>query len=260
MIKWWGNKNRDVLTMFFYFFVLGLIIGSFLNVCIYRMPKNESVVFPSSHCPHCRTKLASWDLVPLFSYLWLKGRCRYCQCPISWRYPVVELLTGLLFIALYAYFGLNLLLVKYLTLICLLMVISFIDLEYYLIPNRLILVISGAGVLLNFFTRELTISSIIWGVLAPAGILFLLAALSKGGMGGGDIKLAGAAGLFLGWPQSLLALFLACFLGGFFGLILLIFRLKKRKDPLPFAPFLSGGIIFTVFFGQALLKWYFSQW
>jgi len=246
--------------MFFYFFILGLVTGSFFNVCIYRLPRKESVVFPPSRCPLCQTRLTPRDLVPLFSYLWLKGRCRYCQGRISWRYPAVELLTGLLFMMLYAHFGLNLLLVKYLILICFLMVISFIDLEYYLIPDRLILFMLGMGILLNFFTRELPISSILWGVLVPAGILFLLAVLSKGGMGGGDIKLAGAAGLFLGWPQSLLALFLACFLGGIFGLILLIFHLKKRKDPLPFAPFLSGGIILTVFFGQVFLIWYFSQW
>ena len=243
--------------MFFYFFILGLITGSFFNVCIYRLPRKESVVFPPSRCPLCQTRLTPRDLVPLFSYLWLKGRCRYCKGRISWHYPAVELLTGLLFIVLYAHFGLNLLLVKYLILICFLMVISFIDLKHYLIPDQLILLMLGTGILLNFFTRELPISSILWGVLVPAGMLFLLAVLSKGGMGGGDIKLAGAAGLFLGWPQSLLALLLASFLGSIFGLTLLIFRLKKRKDPLPFAPFLSGGIVLTVFFGQNLLKWYF---
>ncbi|GAB6274672.1 MAG: A24 family peptidase [Peptococcaceae bacterium] len=243
--------------MFFYFFILGLITGSFFNVCIYRLPRKESVVFPPSRCPLCQMRLAPRDLVPLFSYLWLKGRCRYCKGRISWHYPAVELLTGLLFIVLYVHFGLNLLLVKYLILICFLMVISFIDLKHYLIPDQLILLMLGTGILLNFFTRELPISSILWGVLVPAGMLFLLAVLSKGGMGGGDIKLAGAAGLFLGWPQSLLALLLASFLGSIFGLTLLIFRLKKRKDPLPFAPFLSGGIVLTVFFGQNLLKWYF---
>ncbi|HAG08834.1 MAG TPA: prepilin peptidase [Desulfotomaculum sp.] len=240
------------------FFISGLITGSFFNVCIYRLPRKESVVFPPSRCPLCQTRLTPRDLVPLFSYLWLKGCCRYCQGRISWRYPAVELLTGLLFMMLYAHFGFNLWLVKYLILTCLLMIISFIDLEHYFIPDQLILLMLGTGILLNFFTRELPIPSILWGMLVLAGTLFLLAALSKGGMGGGDIKLAGAAGLFLGWPQSLLALFLAGFLGGIFSLILLIFQLKKRKDPLPFAPFLSGGIILTVFFGQALLKWYFS--
>ena len=244
----------------FLFFILGLVIGSFLNVCIFRLPRRESVVFPPSHCPLCQTKLIPRDLLPLFSYLWLKGRCRYCQGRISWRYPAVELLTGLLFMVLYVHFGLNLWLVKYLILTVLLIVISFIDLEHYLIPDQLILLMLGTGILLNFFTRELPIISILWGVLVPAGLLFLLATLSKDGMGGGDVKLAGAAGFFLGWPQSLLALFLASFLGSIFGLILLTFHLKKRKDPLPFAPFLSGGIILTVFFGQALLKWYFSQW
>lgn len=244
--------------MFFYFFVLGLIIGSFLNVCIYRMPRNESAVFPSSHCPHCQTKLAPWDMVPLFSYLRLKGRCHYCKNPVSWRYPVVELLTGLLFIALYTYFGLNLLLVKYLTLICLLMVISFIDLEHYLIPDQLILFILGAGIIFNFFTQELTISSILWGALAPFGIMFLLAVLEPGGMGGGDVKLAGVTGLFLGWPGGIVALLLGYILAGGTGIILLLLKRKKRKDPLPFAPFFAAGAFINIFGGKILLKWYLT--
>ncbi len=243
---------------FIIFFLAGMTVGSFLNVCIYRLPRKESIVHPRSHCPRCGTKLAARDLVPLLSYLWLKGRCRSCGAAIHWRYPLVELFTGIVFIALYGFFGLNVLLLKYLFLACLLLVISFIDLEHYLIPDRLILVMLAGGVLVNLFTRDLAIPSILGGMLVPAAALAILALVSRGGMGGGDVKLAGAAGVFLGWPGSGMALFLACMLAGATGALLLISGRKKRKDLLPFAPFFSAGVFLEIFWGEPLLKWYLS--
>lgn len=241
------------------FFLAGMVIGSFLNVCIYRLPRKESVVYPPSRCPRCGTRLAARDLVPLFSYLWLKGRCRSCGAAIHWRYPLVELLTGAAFVALSGFFGINVLLLKYLFLACLLLVISFIDLEHYLIPDRLILVMLAGGVLVNLFTRDLAIPSILGGMLVPAAALAVLAVVSRGGMGGGDIKLAGAAGVFLGWPGNAVALFLACLLAGLAGGLLLVLKRKKRKDPVPFAPFFTAGVFLQIFWGEPLIKWYFGH-
>ncbi|MCL6449084.1 MAG: prepilin peptidase [Armatimonadetes bacterium] len=235
-----------------------MTIGSFLNVCIYRLPRQESIVYPPSHCPRCDTKLAARDLVPLFSYLWLKGRCRSCGAAIHWRYPLVELLTGAVFVALYGFFGLNVLLLKYLFLACLLIVITFIDLEHYLIPDRLNLALLAGGILSNAVARELPVASVFWGALIPAAALAILALASRGGMGGGDVKLAGAAGVFLGWPGSGVALFLACLLAGAAGALLLISGRKKRKDPMPFAPFFSAGVFLGIFWGEPLLKWYLN--
>lgn len=237
----------------------GLVAGSFLNVCIHRLPRGGSIVFPPSHCPHCGHRLAARDLVPLFSYLWLKGRCRYCGSGISLRYPLVEALTGALFAALYLRFGLNLLLFKYLFLTFVLIVLSFIDLEHYLIPDRIIIFALTGGVIINLFTRDLTFLSVLPGMAAPAAFLLLLAVASRGGMGGGDIKLAAVIGLFLGWPLGLLAIFLGCLLGGLTGAVLLLTRIRGRKDAIPFGPFLACGAIVTILGGQQILNWYLNN-
>jgi len=239
-------------------FLAGIIIGSFLNVLIYRLPRRESIIFPSSHCPHCGVALAVQDLVPLFSFLCLKGRCRFCGAAIHWRYPLAELLTGSVFVAFYTFFGLNILMLKYLFLACLLIAVAFIDLEHYTIPDSLNLTILAGGILLNAAARDLSVTSILLGAFIPAAALAVLAVVSRGGMGGGDVKLIGAAGIFLGWPGSIVALFLACLLAGALGSLLLLFKRKKRKDPIPFAPFISAGIFLNIFCGEALLKWYLA--
>ncbi len=239
-------------------FVTGLVIGSFLNVCIYRIPRNESIVFPASHCPCCGNNLAPRDLMPLFSYLALKGRCRHCGVPIHWRYPLVELITGLLFIALYCLLGLKLLLLKYLLLACFLVAISFIDLEHYIIPNKLVIALLGSGIIMDLLTREHNLVSVLLGMFVPFAALTALALISNGGMGGGDIKLAGATGLFLGWPQSIVALILSCLIAGIAGLILLALKVKKRKDPIPFGPYYAAGILISVFWGKTLLELYLA--
>jgi leader peptidase (prepilin peptidase)/N-methyltransferase len=245
--------------MYLVVFFFGLIIGSFLNVCIYRLPRKESLILPPSHCPHCRTRLMARDLVPLFSYLWLKGRCRYCGAVIYWRYPLVELLTGTIFVALYCFFGPNFLLLKYLFLACLLIIVTFIDLEYCLIPDRLNLVMLAGGILFSLITRDLLVASLLWGAVIPAAMLAILAVISRGGMGGGDVKLAAATGFFLGWPGNGVALLLACLLAGATGSIFLFFKWKKRKDAIPFAPFFTVGIFLHIFWGEPLLKWYLNN-
>ncbi|SMB98616.1 type 4 prepilin peptidase 1 Aspartic peptidase. MEROPS family A24A [Thermanaeromonas toyohensis ToBE] len=240
-------------------FFSGLLIGSFLNVVIHRLPRGETVVFGRSYCPKCKTVLAWYDLIPLFSYVILRGRCRYCRERISLRYPLVEFLTGAVFAALFFRLGFSLVLFKYLCLASILIAASFIDTEYYLIPNRLIftaLVIGGGFLLSNI---EITIGSGLLGALSAGGLLLLLNIVSRGNVGGGDIKLAAVLGLFLGWPLGFLAVLLGLFLAGTVGFFLLAARIKGRKDPLPLAPFLSAGACIAFFGGPSILYWYLSR-
>ncbi|RJQ30629.1 MAG: prepilin peptidase [Peptococcaceae bacterium] len=243
---------------YWFFFLLGLTVGSFLNVCIYRLPRGESIAFPPSHCPQCGKGLAARDLFPLFSYLWLKGRCRYCGSPIGWRYPLVELITGLLYASMYFLFGWQVLLLKYLFLTSVLIVVTLIDLEHYLIPNKVVLAALAGGVLLNIATKDLTFTSAGLGLVAAAGFLFLPAVISRGGMGGGDVKLAAVIGLFLGWPLGLLAVFLGCCLAGLAGAALLAAKKKGRKDPIPFGPYLALGAFAAILWGEMIVNWYMA--
>ncbi len=242
--------------MLLLFFSLGLIAGSFLNVCIYRIPRGESVLLPPSHCDGCGLRIALRDLIPLFSYLWLKGRCRFCGGSISPLYPSVELLTGLLFAASYAHFGLSALLVKFLFLICILIVVSFIDIEHYLIPNRVNAFALFTGIVLNIYARDLSFASAVTGMAAAALFLLLPALASSGGMGGGDVKMAAVVGLFLGWPLGLAAVIIGTVIAGLSGLFLMLASIKGRRDMIPFGPFIACGTLVTIFKGSCILEWY----
>jgi len=240
------------------FFVFGLVIGSFLNVCIYRTPRGESVIFPPSHCPGCNQRIAARDLVPLLSYIRRKGRCRFCDSRISPLYPFIELLTGLLFAAVYLRFGHTVLLYKVLLLTPVLITVTFIDLRHYIIPDKVTVFALAGGVVLNVFTRDLTLVSSLLGLTSAAGFLLLIAIVSRGGMGGGDIKFAAVIGLFLGWPNGLFAVFLGCMLAGLAGIVLLLTRIKGRKDAIPFGPFLCAGALATTWYGEEILTWYLN--
>lgn len=240
----------------FLVFLLGLLIGSFLNVCIYRIPKGESVVFPASHCPQCLRQLGPLDLVPVLSYLWLKGRCRSCRAKISPSYALIELFTGLVFWLVYSQTGLTPQLINYLLLSSILVVVTFIDLEHYLIPNKVLAVGALLQLAVNLFTQQISLFDAFVGCLTGGGLLLLIAVASKGGMGGGDVKLAAMLGLFLGWQKVLLAFFIAAILGAVAGLILMALKGKGRKDALPFGPFLAMGAMVTLLWGQQLLDWY----
>ncbi len=240
----------------FYIFIFGLIIGSFLNVCIYRLPRGESITFPPSQCIKCGHRIAVRDLIPLFSYFRLKGKCRHCGQGISPLYPLVEVLTGLLFAAMYLHYGLNLLFVKYLFLSAVLIVLFFIDLKHYLIPNKIIIFALIGGALLNILTRNPTMVSALSGLFLGAAFLLLPAVVSRGGMGGGDIKLAAVVGFYLGWPYGLLAVFLGCLVAGLAGLVLILARIKSRKDAIPLGPFIAIGVFITIFRGNELLSCY----
>ncbi|MCJ7498125.1 MAG: prepilin peptidase [candidate division Zixibacteria bacterium] len=243
-------------------FISGLAIGSFLNVCIYRIPLRKSIIFPASHCPKCGNKIRAFDNIPILSYLILKGKCRYCKEKISSIYPAVELLSGLLFLSLYLRYGLSWEFASKIFLFTSLLVIFFIDLKYQLIPD----VITLPGIVIGFIFSILAqsppfLESLI-GFFAGGGILYLIAIFGdkffkKESMGGGDIKLAAMLGTFLGWKMVLLVIFLASFLGAIAGIIFIIFSKQGRGNRLiPFGPFLAVATLLTIFFGNQLIELY----
>ena len=237
-----------------YVFILGLMISSFLNVCIYRLPKEESVVSPRSYCPSCKKMIAAWDNIPVISYLVLKGECRHCGKSISWVYPAVEIITALLITAVFLKFGMAIQSTIYGITISALVAITMIDLEHQIIPDSITLpgIVFGftAGSYLNgIFTSFL-------GFILGGGIFYFLAVISKGGMGGGDIKFIAGAGALLGWQKVLLVIFLGALLGTIYSLPLLLIGKKHRKSLIPFGPFLAAATGLTVFSGSELIIFY----
>ncbi len=236
--------------------VLGAVAGSFANVAIYRLPRQESLVTPRSRCPHCGHIIRARDNIPVLSFFLLRGRCRDCGGPISWRYPLVEALTALLFLATWLVFGRSLEAVRAALLSLIMVIIIFVDLDHRIIPNAITYPGVAVGLLLAFAggTGAL-LNSVAAG--AGAGLFFLIVAVvSRGGMGGGDIKLAAVMGALLGWPVIVPALFISFFLGGVVGIALLVTGRRRRKDPVPFGPFLAAGGLAGLFWGQVLIRWY----
>jgi leader peptidase (prepilin peptidase)/N-methyltransferase len=251
-------------------FIIGSMIGSFLNVCIVRLPKNESIVKPPSHCPKCGTPILFYDNIPLISYLFLRGRCRFCAERISPRYFFVELLMGILAVALLFRFGLSAAFFVNLVFVAALVVVSFIDLDVQIVPD----VISLPGIGLGFVASlaqypwpadSLSIppsplSSFI-GILIGAGFLWLVAWIYElftgtEGMGGGDVKLLAMIGAFLGWPSIPLTLFFASVIGSVIGVFLMVRAGAGGKYAIPFGPFLCLGALFYLFLGRIVLDFY----
>lgn len=243
------------------FFLTGLLIGSFLNVCIYRIPRGENFVTGRSHCPACGSLIHWYCNIPLLSYMFLKGRCKDCGQRISAIYPSVELLNAVLYLLVYLVYGLSVYALLTLALFSLLIVLSFIDLKHQLIPDGLIIAILALGIG-NLFYQTLVFSAhwYLWiiGFFAASVPLLILGLIVHEGMGGGDIKLMAAAGLFLGWKLILLALFLGSLYGGIVSAFLMLSKKATMKSALPFGPFLSLGIITAALAGNMLLSWYFS--
>ncbi len=251
------------MNSFYYFavFVFGLIVGSFLNCVIYRLEigrvRQLADLRGRSFCPGCKHKLGFWDLVPVFSFLFLKGRCRYCQKPISWQYPLVELATGLLFVlatleittmvAIQSFY--------YFVLICFLIVIFVYDLKHYLIPDFVVYsAIALTFVYLICWRWDL---EHIWAALGLAGFFLAIVLVSREKwMGLGDVKLGFLIGLILGWPGTLLAVFLATSLGAIIGIGLIVAGKKKMKSEVPFGPFLVMGTLVALFWGEKIINWY----
>jgi leader peptidase (prepilin peptidase)/N-methyltransferase len=237
--------------------LVGAIIGSFLNVAIVRLPQNESLVAPRSRCRACGTELHWFDNIPVLSFLALRGRCRACDAAISWRYPIVEGVTALMFaLAAWRSTGPADLLTAWLFLSAL-VVIAGIDLEHQIIPDRITLPAIAVGFLTSFLGTRVSWLDSLLGILAGGGILFAVIVLSGGGMGGGDMKLGAMMGAFLGYKLTLLALFLAVILGGIVALALLSIGIRRRKDPIPFGPFLAVSAAVAMLWGKTILSWYF---
>jgi leader peptidase (prepilin peptidase)/N-methyltransferase len=238
-------------------FVLGTVLGSFANVCIHRLPRRQSVVFPASHCPYCQQRLRPWHNLPLLSYVALGGRCATCRTSISWRYPLVELLCGLLYVFLYHQWGVSVPSVVFALFATALLIVSFIDLEYTIIPDAITLPGIVAGLLASLWLTPVGIGNAVLGVLLGGGAFSLIVILSAGrGMGAGDIKLIAMIGAFLGWQAVLVTIFLGASLGTVVGLSLMLLKRKRRKDPIPFGPFLALGALLTMVWGEELLDWY----
>lgn len=246
-----------MITIFI--FLSGLLVGSFLNVCIYRIPGGESISFPPSHCTDCGGRIKPYDLIPLLSYAVLGGKCRFCGCSISLQYPLVELLTGLLFTALYLKFGLTFALYKGMIFFGLLIVISIIDLKTTDIYFRVTLPGILTGLILAGAGYSLTLQSGFWsyiiGGLAGGGLIAVLILLT-GGMGWGDAELCLLCGLYLGLPLTAAMLLIAFVTGGIVGVSLMLLRKKGRKDMIPFGPFLAAGSAIAYLFGQELVQFY----
>ncbi|MGI6364881.1 MAG: prepilin peptidase [Bacillota bacterium] len=234
-------------------FVLGAILGSFANVCIWRFPRGESIAWPPSHCVHCQGQLKPWHLVPILSWVFLGGKCAMCGGRISFRYPVVELASALLFGAIGWQWGISLLTLRYCILTLALVIAVGTDLSHQEIPDQVSL---GASAILGL----IALVTLSWGNLLGGALLFcllfLIAVASRGGMGGGDIKLALGIGLSLGWKLGLVALAVAFMVGGILAIALLI--RGKRGKALPFGPFLALGAWIAMFFGDILIDLYIT--
>ncbi|NTU42870.1 MAG: prepilin peptidase, partial [Nitrospirales bacterium] len=228
--------------------VFGLIVGSFLNVCIYRIPRHISIITPSSRCPNCERPIRPWENIPVVSYLFLKGRCRGCGERISPVYPAVELLTGFLFWAVFLSFGLGWYTPLLFAFTAAMVVITFIDLEFQIIPD----VISLPGALIGLASclilpdpfsvfQPLGFLNSIVGLLLGGGLFYLIAIVSRGGMGGGDVKMMAMVGAFMGWKAILLTTFIGSLSGSLVGIALMIFKGGTRKTKIPFGPFLAMG-------------------
>lgn len=239
----------------------GALIGSFLNVCIHRLPRCESIVWPGSHCPSCGTAIEYYDNIPLFSYLWLMGRCRTCRSSISMRYPVVEAANAAGYVIILATFGLTWTTVLYSTLFSALLVVTGTDLTHRIIPNVVTVPGIAIGLLGAATVLPVGLVNAFLGVAIGGGILWALAWASpylfgKEGMGGGDIKLLAMIGAFLGWKPALLTIMVGSLSGSLIGLSLIGLGLMKRDEYIPFGPFLVFGALVSMFFAQPLLEWY----
>jgi leader peptidase (prepilin peptidase)/N-methyltransferase len=259
------QKENVIIVEAVIVFLFGLLFGSFANVCIYRLPRNESIVFPASHCPACNNLIPWYDNIPVLSFMLLRGKCRSCKQSISWRYPVVELITGILFSALYLKYYFTFYFWLYALVSLALVVITFVDLQEQIIPDELSYGLMVAGTVFSFFNNDLYLQIIFYfppvlnrlvasyvGLLVGGGILYFIAWISRGGMGGGDIKLAAGLGTFLGWENTLMMLGISFLFGGVVGVVLLLSGKKKRKDPIPFGPFIAAATIVVILFNDQL--------
>lgn len=253
----------EISTLAFVF-VFGAIIGSFLNVCIARLPDGRSIVRPPSHCPKCQTFLAWYDNIPVLSYLVLGGRCRSCHVRISPLYPAVEVLTGALAVALFLRLGPTLAFAGYFAFAAALVVITFIDLDHRIIPDVISLPGIVIGLAFALVSPLVTPRDALLGVLAGGGTLLAVAwsyqkLRGVEGMGGGDVKLLAMIGAFLGWQSIFVTLFVGSVIGSLIGVALMLYEGADTKLAIPFGPFLAGGALVYLFWGERILAFYFGS-
>lgn len=253
----------DISSLFLPF-VFGAVVGSFLNVCIYRIPAGVSIVSPPSRCPACSKRIAFYDNIPIISYIVLMGRCRRCGSAVSARYPVVEAITGIFASALFFKFGLTPGFFIYSVFIAALIVITFIDIDHQIIPDVISLPGIPLGIISSFFLPSVGVADSVIGAIAGGGLLFGIAAAyyystGKEGMGGGDVKLLAMIGAFTGWRGVLMTVLAGSVSGAVLGGALMLLRGKGGKHPIPFGPFLAAGAAVYVFAGEALIEWYISR-
>ena len=245
-----------IILIYIYLFILGLVLGSFYNVVGLRIPEKQSLVKPRSHCPKCKRTLTTLDLIPVFSYLLLRGKCRGCGSKIPAFYPIMELSTGLLFMLAFYTYGFTGELFVALTLISLLVIIFVSDFVYMVIPDKVLLFFIPLIVIERIFIPLHPWWDPLVGAVVGFSLLFLIALISKGGMGGGDIKLFFVLGLALGLKLTLLAFFLATLVGAVYGVIGMIVGRFKKRQQIPFGPFIAIGALLSYFYGNSIIEWY----
>ena len=244
-------------------FVLGTIFGSFLNVCIVRMPEEKSIIRPPSHCVSCKRPIAWHDNIPLVSFIILRGRCRYCNAKISIRYFIVEVFTGIVFLGFYLYFGLQWILIPYLIFICGLIIATFVDIKHRIIPDEISIGGIVIGIVLSAAIPSLhDTSSILFsvgrsllGVVVGGGSIYIMGMIGdfvfkKETMGGGDVKLLGMIGAFLGWQAAILTFFIAPVFGAIVGIVV---KIRTKESLIPYGPFLALGAVISLFWSRQII-------
>ncbi len=246
--------QADIILLYIIIFIFGSVVGSFVNVLIYRLPKNENIVVVNSHCMSCGHRLKWYDLIPLFSWIFLGGKCRYCRTKISIQYPLVEAINGFGYVLVFIVCGFNVSSILYALCFSMLVAISVIDWRTYEIPVGLNITILALGIIqciLDYRNWQLYLI----GMVSVSAFLFLLFIVTAGrGIGGGDIKLMFAAGLLIGWKNIILALIIGCVVGSIIHLILM--KVSKKGRMLAFGPYLSAGIFLAILFGEQIINWY----
>lgn len=252
--------------------IIGLMIGSFLNVCIYRMPSEKSIVTPRSYCPACKHQISWYDNIPVLSFILLLGKCRFCKKSISLRYITVEVLTAVIFVILVRELGLNLITVIYMVLSCGLIIATFIDFEHHIIPDEITYGGMVFGVILSFAFPQLhntanrfyALRDSLFGLILGGALIYLIASIGtivfrkklkkigqESAMGGGDVKYMAMIGAFLGWQGAIFVFFLAPFFGSLIGIIE---KLRKRADIIPYGPYLSMATLIVILWGNRILR------
>lgn len=241
-----------------FFFLLGISFGSFYNVVGLRSPKNETYVNNRSYCPNCKKALSWYELIPIVSFFIQRGKCRACEQEISVIYPFVELLTGMLFAFSYLVLGYNWELLIALLLVSMLMIILVSDLTYMIIQNKILLFFLPLFIILRIVVPLDPWWSPIVGSAGAFLLLAILIILSRGGMGAGDMKLFGVLGIVLGLNKVLLAFFLSCLIGAIVGILLMVLKIVKRKQPIPFGPYIALAALISYFYGDIMTEWYLN--